>query len=191
MVSRAQDVAGRLVEALGWSGRVRSVPDGERVRLVHETQGWWLALVVHEDAGAAQVLTGRVAPDGSWGEPSVRSMGVPVEDIEALAVLAVTALNDADGAAVWSRQRLDVTGMVWISYDGGLSRLPVACGRCGARSGHRLTVDQVAGLATLRCTAGHVTRDPRLSCDSIVEAIARADAPRVPGDLYLPGTATR
>ncbi len=191
MVSRARDVADGLVEALGWSRRVRSVPDGERVCLVHETEGWWLAVEVDEDAGAAQVFTGRVAPDGSCGEPSVRSMRVPVDDTEALTVLAVTALADADGAAAWSRQRLDVTGTVWVVYDGGLSRLPVTCGRCGARSGHRLTVDQVAGLATLRCTAGHVTRDPRLSCDSVVEAIARADAPRVPGDLYLPGTATR
>lgn len=61
--------------------------------------------------------------------------------------------------------------------------------RCTARTGHGLTADPAAGLATLRCAAGHITRDPRLSPDAVAEAVGRYGS-HAGADLDLPGAST-
>ncbi|WP_143674438.1 MULTISPECIES: hypothetical protein [Streptomyces] len=186
----AQEAAGRIVTALGWSGSVRTVPDGAEARIVHAPQAWWLAVAVHQDAGAVQVRTGTIAEDGTHRSPHARSLPVPAEDTDAL-VLAVNAVReDQDGTTSWGRQHLEVAGTVWLVFDGGLSRLPLVCRRCQARTGHRLTADPAAGLAILRCTAGHITCDPRLSPDGITEAIGHHSS-LAPSDIDVRGFSTR
>ncbi|MEW2498497.1 hypothetical protein AB0942_33945 [Streptomyces nodosus] len=167
---------------MGWSDSVRTVVDGAEACIVHEREAWWLAVAVHEAAGAVQVRTGTIAPDGSHRAPHARGMPVPADDTDAL-VLAVRSVRaDTDGLTAW-RQYLEIAGTVWLLFDDGLSRVPLEC-RCGERTGHRLSSDVEAGLATLRCTTGHITRDPRLTPEGIVEAIGRCGS-RAPADLDM------
>jgi len=92
---------------------------------------------------------------------------------------------DVDGAR--SRQQyLTTDGMIWVVYDGGDTRLPILCGRCQTNTALMLRVDAEAGRVRIVCPDRHVTRDPRLSTDVVLEAIVLKGASRA-GDIEIRG----
>ncbi len=91
-----------------------------------------------------------------------------------------------DVEAARRRQQLLATdGRIWVVYDGGLSRLPVLCGRCQARTGLKLRIDPEAGSIRVICPDGHVTQDPRLTIAGVQETIGVGDRP-APGTSRSP-----
>lgn len=192
----AQDVAERVVALLGWSGDVRIVSGGDgtygtEARIVNDAEAWWVAIAVDQASGAALARTSTIGQDGAHLAPYAFSMPVPAEDTDAVVLAVTAAREDLDGMGNGGgRQGLSVSGTVWLVFDGGLTRVPLECRRCRARAGHHLTVSIDVGLATVRCAAGHLTRDPRVSAGGIVEAIARHGG-RVPEDVDLTGFGTR
>ncbi|MGW0493540.1 hypothetical protein [Streptomyces olivaceus] len=74
------------------------------------------------------------------------------------------------------QQFLTTTGVIWVVYDGGLSRLPVVCTRCRARTGLTLQADTKTGSVRVVCPDRHTTQDSRLTIDIVQEAISVAGA---------------
>lgn len=84
-----------------------------------------------------------------------------------------------------SRQQfLTAAGVIWVVYDGGLSRLPVACTHCQARTGLTLQADAEAGSVRVICPDRHTTHDHRLTLAGVQEAISRRAASRS-GDIEI------
>ncbi|MFI2207352.1 hypothetical protein ACH47Z_43185 [Streptomyces sp. NPDC020192] len=192
----AQDVAERVVALLGWSGDVRIVPGGDgtygaEARIVPDEEAWWLAIAVDQASGAALARTDIIDPGGTHRAPYAISMPVPAEDTDAVVLAVTAACEDLDGMGNGGgRQSLSIAGTVWLLFDGGLTRVPLECRRCRTSEGWHLTASLDVGLATVRCAAGHLTRDHRVSVGGIVEVIARHGS-RVPEDVELTGFSTR
>ncbi|MGK5548660.1 hypothetical protein ACSNOH_28590 [Streptomyces sp. URMC 127] len=100
----------------------------------------------------------------------------------------VTALaEDRQGYRIRpSQQQVTVQGMIRLVWDDGLSRIPLECGQCQARTGGTLTVTD--DRATYTCSAGHTTSDHRLDADAVRHAIdSQGSRRRLPGNLDVPG----
>ncbi|MCF3105375.1 hypothetical protein IPZ58_27845 [Streptomyces roseoverticillatus] len=85
-----------------------------------------------------------------------------------------------------SRQQVTVQGMIRLVWDDGLSRIPLECGQCQARTGGTLTVTD--DRATYTCSAGHTTSDHRLDAVAVRQAIdSQGSRRRLPGNLEVQG----
>ncbi|WP_031045626.1 hypothetical protein [Streptomyces sp. NRRL F-5650] len=101
---------------------------------------------------------------------------------------AVRARVDVEEARS-HQQFLKAAGVIWVVYDGGLSRLPVVCTRCQARVGLTLQADAEARSVYVICPDRHTTQDHRLTITGVQEAIALGGASRV-GDIEINTEAT-
>jgi hypothetical protein len=107
---------------------------------------------------------------------SSKEAGQPHPTIRDRAPAMAHALSDVvrvDVHEARSRQQfLRAAGVIWVVYDGGLSRLPVVCGRCRARTGLTLQVDSGEAQIQVICPDRHITWDPRLTITGVQAAIA-------------------
>lgn len=121
---------------------------------------------------AVAVITHHARSSGQTGQPH------PTIRDRAPAMVGVRSAGASAGARVdveeaRSRQQfLKVAGVIWVVYDAGLSRLPVVCTRCQARTGLTLQADAEAGSVRVICPERHTTHDPRLTIAGVLEAIA-------------------
>ncbi|WP_413804202.1 hypothetical protein [Streptomyces sp. OE57] len=114
----------------------------------------------------------RAAGETGQPHPTIRDRAPAMADARAAA-----ARVDVEEAR--SRQQfLKAAGVIWVVYDGGLSRLPVVCTRCQARTGLTLQVDADAGSVRVICPDRHTTHDPRLTIAGVLETIALGGASR-------------
>ncbi|MEU8976707.1 hypothetical protein AB0D11_47585 [Streptomyces monashensis] len=157
---------------------------------MHDAEAWWLAITVGQASGAALARAGAIDLGGTHLAACATSMPAPAGDTEAVALAVAAAREDLDGMGGCGRQSLSVAGTVWLVFDGGLTRIPLECWRCRARTGHDLSTDLDVGPATVRCAAGRLTRDPPVSPGAIVEVIARYGR-RMPEDVEVTGFSTR
>ncbi|WP_424893252.1 hypothetical protein [Streptomyces sp. XH2] len=102
-------------------------------------------------------------------------------------MLIDTLATDEQGHSIRpSRQELHVRGTITLTWDAGLSRIPLECPQCHARTNATLTVTD--GSVTYTCSAQHTSPDHRLDAESVEAAIgSMLGFHRVLGDLALPG----
>ncbi|MFD4528444.1 hypothetical protein ACFWP7_31900 [Streptomyces sp. NPDC058470] len=116
---------------------------------------------------AIEVITHHTRSSGEMGQahPTIRDRAPAMAGAP-----AAGARVDVEEAR--SRQQyLKAAGVIWVVYDGGLSRLPVVCTQCQARTGLKLQADAEAGSVRVICPDRHVTQDPRLTIAGVQEAI--------------------
>ncbi|MFC5253074.1 hypothetical protein [Streptomyces nigrescens] len=142
-------------EALGATGREQllAVYGSRTFNFARETA---VAVITHHARSSSQ--TGQPYPTIKDRVPALAG--------------AQTVGARADVEEARSRQQfLRAAGVIWVVYDGGLSRLPVVCTRCQARTGLTLQADAEAGSVRVVCPDSHVSQDPRLTIARVQEAI--------------------
>ncbi|WP_331720287.1 hypothetical protein OG985_50130 (plasmid) [Streptomyces sp. NBC_00289] len=129
---------------------------------------------------AVAVITHHARSSGQTGQPHPT-----IRDRAPAMAGAPAAGPRVDVDVARSRQQyLTAAGVIWVVYDGGLSRQPVVCTNCQARTGLTLQADADAGSVRVICRELHTTHDHRLTVAGVQEAIALAGASRS-GDIEI------
>ncbi|MEU6353163.1 hypothetical protein ABZ896_28205 [Streptomyces sp. NPDC047072] len=123
---------------------------------------------------AVAVITHHAQSSGQSGQPhpTIRDRAPEMAGIRA-------AGTKVDVEEARSRQQfLKTSGAIWVVYDEGLSRLPVLCTRCQARTGLTLQADAETGSVRVICPDRHTTHDHRLTTAGVQAALALGGATR-------------